>query len=304
MTFFKYLKNIFFVLIILQIAPSLIQNIKKQYGKILIPKHRVGVIEMKGVLYNSDYYNKYLNKYFKDEGMKAILIKAECPGSASGTSQAIYNEIEMLKKKYPKTPIVTLVENICASGGYYVASATDYIIAPPSAIIGSIGTTFQYLFQLHDFIDQFKVKYKSLAAGKYKKTTDPFVNMTPEEEKLLQSVLNDSYEQFTIDVAKKRKLSLKNKEQWADGKIFTGNQALKLGLIDSLGSAYSAEEIIREKALIPDEEEIEWVKPPKKTGLFGLFGQDTRDEEESMFTALANKIFVFLQNKISSKTIV
>jgi len=302
MTFFDYLKNIFIIFIFLQIAPSMIKNIKKQYGRIISPKSRVGVINVKGVLYNSDFYNKHLNKFFKNKDIKAILVKMDCPGGASGTAQSIFNEIRSLKKQYNK-PIVTLVENICASGGYYIACATDYIVAPPSAIVGSIGSAFQYLFQLKEFIEQYKIGYKSITAGKYKTTADPFVDMTPEQEKLLQAVLDNSYNQFTFDVAKNRKLSSKGKEQWAEGKILTGNQALKLGLIDKTGSAFDATEVIKEKALIEDE--IEWVKPKIRTGLLGLLGgQDPQEENGSMFSTFANKICTFLENRYCSKKVV
>jgi len=302
MTFFDYIKNVFIILIFLQIAPSLVKNIKKQYGKLITPKEKVGVIKMTGILYNSDHYNKYLHKYFKDNTIKAILLKMDCAGGAAGTAQSIFTEIQKLKKKYNK-PIITLIENIAASGGYYVACATDYVIASPSSIIGSVGSTFQYLFQLHEFIEQYKIKYKSVAAGKYKTTTDPFIDMTPEQEALLKEVLTSSYDQFAADVAKNRKLTVKDRENWADGKIFTGSQALKLGLIDALGSPYLAIATIREKAMIEEDKEIEWVKPPKKRGLLGLFGQDSDNSEESMFTKFMTEFCVFLENRYLKKTI-
>lgn len=293
MNFFDYLKNIFIILIFLQIAPVLVKNIKKQYSKLLSPRTHVGLIKIKGVLYNSNRYNKYLNKYFKDEYIKAILLKIDCPGSSAGTSQAIFNEIQALKKEYDK-PIIALVENICASGGYYIASATDYIITPQSAIIGSIGSSFQFLFQLKEFMEQFKIKYKPIVAGKYKDSTDPFTDMTPEQEIMLQSVLDSSYDQFSKDVAKNRKLSLKDKNKWAEGKIFTGTQALKLGLVDAIGSAYHATKKIKEMAMI--KEDILWIKPPSRAGLLKWLGQDPPDEN-SMFSAFAHKLYSFFVTK-------
>jgi len=304
MSLFDYLKNIFIILIFLQLAPTLFNSIKKQYADLIYPRTKVALINIKGILSNSDHYNKYIKKYFEDSEVKAILLKVDCPGSTAGTSQAIFNEIKMLKKTYPKKPIITLVENICASGGYYIACATDHIIAPPSAIIGSIGSAFQNMFQLKEFIQQFKIKYKSLSAGKYKNTTDPFVDMTAEQEKLLQDMLNDSYCQFAIDVSIERKLSTNNKNDWAEGKIFTGNQALKLGLIDSIGSAFTAIAIIREKALIEEDQKIRWVIPPVKSGLAEWFGKGQEEESESMFTRIAEKIFTFFERKYFTKKVV
>jgi len=296
MKFGDYLKTLFFLLIFLQFAPILIKNIRKQYEGILSPKARVGLINIKGILYNADYYNKYLNKYFKESKIKAILLKIDCPGGAAGTAQSIYQEILSLKKKYNK-PVIALIENICASGGYYIACAADHIVSPPSAIVGSIGSAFQYLFQLHDFIEKHNIKYKSITAGKYKTATDPFLNMTPAQEKLLQNVIDESYHQFALDVSRSRKLPIKSKDKWGEGKLFTGNQALKLGLVDSIGSPYQTQEIIREKALIDAKEEILWVKPPKKTGFAKLFGAE-EPNEESMFSLLAQKLTAFLSRKL------
>ncbi len=300
MTFFEYLKNIFFILIILQIAPSFIEGIRKQYTRYLETRTKVGLLKVKGILYDSSHYNKYLNKFFKDPSIKAILLKMECPGSAAGTGQAIFNEIQMLKKEYPK-PVVVLVENVCASGGYYIACAADYIIAPSSALIGSIGVYFPYFFKLQEFIEQYKIHYPAIKAGKYKTMTDPFVDLTLEDTELMQGLTNDSYQQFTQDVAKTRKLSLVAINEWADGKIFTGRQARKLGLIDEIGSAYNALKVLKEKALIEDK--IEWVKPPIKRGLFNFFGGDRAEDNNSMFTGMLNRLCTFFENRYGSKIV-
>jgi len=310
-----FLTGLFLLLIFLQVAPSLIKNVKKQYERMLSPKTNIGVIKISGVLTNADYYNKYLNKFFKDPEIKAILIKMDCPGGASGTAQSIYQEILSLKAKHHK-PIVTLVENVCASGGYYIACATDNIIASPSAVIGSVGTSFQFLFQLKEFIENFKVKYKSLTAGKYKSTTDPFVDITPEQEAMLKEVLQNSYEQFLQDVSKSRNLPLTTKEKWAEGKIFTGTQARALGLIDSIGSPFTAVQVLRDRALIDEKEEIIWVKPPEESTFSKLFGINQQEDEESPFSTCcaagslfssssfdASKLMSFLDDKLVGKRI-
>ena len=302
MSFFDYIKNIFLILIFLQLAPTLIESVRKQYGRYIMPRTRVALVEMKGVLYSSDHYNKYLNKYFKDKDIKAILIKMECPGSAAGTAQAIFNEINLLKKQYPSKPIVTLVENICTSGGYYIACATDAIIAPPSALLGSIGANLPYLFQLQEFMEEHKIKYESITAGKYKGAVDPFKMITPADKEMLQHVIDDTYEQFMKDVVKTRKLSMNNKNEWAEGKLFTGRQALKLGLIDIIGSGHNARELLKDKALIKGE--LEWVRPTKKTSLWSLFGgRRTEHDETSMFSLLASKLSSALEDRYLTKRV-
>ncbi|TET07070.1 signal peptide peptidase SppA [Candidatus Dependentiae bacterium] len=302
MSLFDYLKNIFFILIILQVAPILIESIMKQYSRYIEQRTKVAVLPIKGVLYDSTQSSKHLHTFFKNDDIKAILIKMECPGSAAGTGQALYNEIISLKKEYPK-PVIVLVENVCASGGYNIACAADSIISPSSAIIGSIGTAFSNLFQLKEFVNQYKIGYVSITSGMYKTTTDPFSDLTPEQITMLQGVTDDAYNQFIQDVAQARKLSLNKANEWANGKIFTGRQALTLGLIDEIGSAYNAVKKIKEKALI--EGEIEWVHPPKKGGLMRLFGgANGETDDNSMFSSMINQFCSVLENRYCSKKLV
>lgn len=270
-------KNVFFFLIILQIAPSLFEGIRKQYSKYIFVKTQVGVIPIRGILYDSTTITKDLTKFFKNPDIKAIVLKIECPGGAAGSSQALFTELQALKKQHPK-PVITLVENVCASGGYYVACGSDYIIAAGTATVGSIGVYLPSL-QLKEFIEQFKIHYTSITSGAYKTSTDPFTDKTEAQKELLQGISNDTYQQFVEDVARLRKLPTANMQEWADGKIFTARQALKIGLIDELGSASTAQRVVREKALI--EGEIEWIYPVKPTGLAALFGSQSSDDEEN-----------------------
>ncbi len=293
MTFFDYLKNIFFILIFLQLAPGIITVIQKQYGSYLTPSSKVGVISIAGQISKSDKYNKLINKYFKDDSIKAILLKIESPGGASGSAQLIYNEIKQLKKEYSK-PIITLVENICTSASYYIAAATDLIIAPPSALIGSIGTSFPYMFQLQELMNNYKVNHIPLVAGDFKNATNPLVPMTNENKTMLQSLLNDSYHKFISDVALSRNLNKKEHKKWANGQIFTGQQALALGLVDKIGSGYEAEKIIKDKALIEDQ--VEWIKEKQKKGLLGFLSQNETGDNESIYSLLTSKIYTALHN--------
>ncbi len=295
MTFFDYIKNIFFILIILQITPMLLKGIKRQYSGLFESRTHIAVLPIRGILYDSSYYVKQLGQFFADQDIKGILLKIECPGSASGSSEIIYKEILSLKSQYPK-PVIVLIENICASGGYWIACAGDYIIAPGSSLIGSIGATFPYLFQLKSFIEHYNISYKNLASGAYKSATNPFVDLTPDEEQLLQGVLDDTYQQFTQVVAKSRKLSLNNTSQWANGKIFTGQQAHKFHLIDEIGGPQQTIAALKRKALI--EGKIEWVHPPTKAGWFAsLFGLTNPDDSNSMFSGILDAICTHLETR-------
>ncbi len=293
MTLFDLVKNIFIILIFLQIAPILVKNVKKQYVLYFEPRTSVGVLTIKGVLYDSSPYTNQLYKFFKNQKIKALLINMDCLGSATGTGQIIFNEILALKKEYPK-PVIVLVENICVSGGYLIACSADHIITPASAIIGGVGSYFSN-FQLKKFIERYKMNYTTVKTEIHKTTADPSVNLTEEEKVLIQDLQNDSNKEFTQTVAKARKLSLAHLNQWADGKIFTGKQALKFGLIDEIGSMQNAIKVIKEKALI--EGEIKWIKTPIKGGLFDLFGGSASSNDNAISNTLSN-IFTFIESEI------
>ncbi len=295
MKFFDYVKNIFFLLIIIQLTPFILKGIRTQYKELFVSRTKIAVLPIRGILHDSAYYVKQLTTFFTDQEIKGIVLKIECPGSASGTGELIYKEILSLKNEYHK-PIITLVENSCLSGGYWIACASDYIITPGTALVGSIGATFPSLFQLREFIEYHNIRYKDIKAGTYKTVANPFVDITAQEQELLQDVLDNTYHQFAQAVAKARKLSLNEMAQWADGKIFTGQQAHKLRLVDELGGPQQIIAILKQKALI--DTEIEWVHPPQQAGLLGsLFGGSSSDDENSMFTSVMNAVCTHLENR-------
>jgi|SRR4030095_7872777 len=228
MILFDSLKTIILLAFLIYAAPTIIEHIKKQYTPFFELRTHIGIIHINGTLLSSYHHAAELHSFFKSSHIKGIIIKMDCPGGCAGTCQTIFHEIKHLKKEFPK-PIITLVENTCTAGGYLIASACDSIIAPESAIIGNIGPDF--------------------------------LTINESESKHLQTPLNliseDAYQQLIKHIAIARKLSITTTAQWAEGKIFTGHQALNLGLINELGSMCIAIKIIKEKALI--EGDIEWV---------------------------------------------
>lgn len=260
-TLSEYAKSIFFLLIFLQFVPPLLKALKEQYGTLLKVHTNVGKINFDTAIMDSTFYAKHLKAFFKDPDIKAILLSIESPGGAAGSCQALFNEIQELKKRYPK-PIICLSENMCTSGAYYIACATDKIICTRSALVGSIGTTLTTLFNLKELAQNWHINTETISAGAYKNATNQFTTLTPEQKTMLQSVADSSYEQFTADVAKARKISLTNKDEWANGKIFTGEQALALHLIDMNGSYSQA--VATLKSMAPIEGSINWIEPQEK----------------------------------------
>lgn len=280
-----YLKNIFFIVILLQVAPPLIKSIYTQYSRILEPQTKVAYLEVKGMISDSNYYTKHLRSFFEQADVKAILMKIETGGGAAGTTECIAHEIELLKAEHPK-PVVVFVENICASGGYYIACTSDYIFSAPSALIGSIGSAIPYQFKVNELLRKYDIQYIPITAGTYKGATDPFNAENSNDVQMLQKVANDSYANFKEHVIKHRsKLSTGNEKEWADAQIFTGRQALKIGLIDEVGSQTNAIKKIKEMAII--EGEIEWIKPTKPSSFASLF---SNEEESSALHSMVHNL--------------
>jgi protease IV len=292
MSFSGILKNVFWVILILQFAPVAIKNISRSFSSAMEPKTLVGQLNVKGPISDSTFYVRQIHKFLKDKNVKALFLKIDSPGGTAGSSQAIYKEL--LKFKEQK-PIVALVENVAASGGYQVAAASNYIIAPSPSTIGSIGVWLSIPPNLKGISDKWDIKFRHIQSGKYKTAGHPFREDNEEELSFLQSLSDDAYNQFLKDMASARNLSLKNKSEWAEGKIFTGNQALKLKLIDQTGSFSDAITKLKELGKITTE--IKFAKPKRPSKFMRLFGgQDDESSEESM--GFSSQCSAFVSNII------
>ena len=197
---------------------------------------KVAIIEIKGVIAQSSDVIEELLQYREDHGVKAIVLRIDSPGGGVGPSQEIYEEILKVRKE---KKVVTSMGSVSASGGYYIACASDVIVANPGTITGSIGV----LMQFSSFEELFKkigIKGVTLKAGAYKDAGSPFREMTPEEKRLMQLVLDNVHNQFIQAVAKGRNLDPAKVTEYADGRIFTGEQAKEYGLVDKMGNLQDA----------------------------------------------------------------
>lgn len=291
----EYIKTFFMIIILLQFAPPILKNIKQQWVDNLEPKNLVGLITFNQPIYSSNQYIKQLQKYFKDPEIKAILLKMDCPGGASGASQAIALEVLQLKKDYPK-PIITYSENLCASGAYYIAAMTDHIVATGSCVVGSIGVKLCTQFKLKQLLHDYKIDTLSVSSGNCKNALDPFCDLNEEQIQMLQQLSDDTYTQFVTDISKQRHVPLQNKDIWANGKIFTGVEALKLKLIDAVGNQTTAIDYIKQNILHSDRE-ISFVKSAQPSALKQWLNPEDGDDDnmqcnisESFWTGLIQAI--------------
>lgn len=195
-----------------------------------ISKPSVGVLVMEDEIYGSIWVTEALNKFKEDDNIKAVVIRVNSPGGAVAPCQEIYNAIKSLDKF-----VVISMGSVAASGGLYVASAGNHIMASPGTITGSIGVIMQSV-EASGTMDKIGLKALTIKSGEFKDMGSPFREMRESERRLLQGMVMDVYEQFVNDLAAGREnLSVEQVRAMADGRIFNGSEALKLGLIDELG---------------------------------------------------------------------
>ncbi len=193
-----------------------------------------------------------LRKAADDDGIRAVVLRINSPGGSAAASQEIYEEVRRLAET---KPVVVSMADVAASGGYYIAAPADRIVANGSTVTGSIGVRMAYL-QWYGLMDRIGLEGGNLTTGPYKDTGSPYRPMREDERELMQDVLDDMYEQFLEAVAEGREMEVSAVRELADGRIFTGEQALELGLIDELGNFYRAVELAGELGGIEGEPRI------------------------------------------------
>ena len=193
---------------------------------------RVALVKLEGLMVTSEHVVDELNEYADDDSIKAIIIRIDTPGGGVVVSQDIYNAVKNAKKE--GKIIVASMGTVAASGGYYVAAAADKIVASPGTLTGSIGVKMEFA-NVEKLLEKIGVKGMVVKSGEYKDVGSPFREMTEPERKLLQGVIDDVQSQFVEAVAEGRKLKIEEVRAIADGRIFTGRQALQLRLVDQLG---------------------------------------------------------------------
>ncbi len=199
----------------------------------------------------SDYVVSKLRELSNIKTVKAVILRINSPGGTVAAVQEIYQEIERLKKQGIK--VVASLGDIATSGAYYIASACDVIVADPGTLTGSIGVIIP-LMNFQGLMQKLGIKAESIKSGKYKDIGSSSKEMTPEEREILQKLVDNAYQQFLSAVKKGRGNKVKGKwENIADGRIFTGEQAYKLGLVDYLGNLEEAKTIAKDLAGIKGE---------------------------------------------------
>jgi len=221
----------------------------------------VGLVEVKGLIIDSQETVRQLNELRKNEHVKSIVMRIDSPGGVVGPSQEIYAEV---KKLSAVKKVVVSMGSLAASGGYYIAAPAARIIANPGTITGSIGVLMKFS-NVEGLMGKIGMKAFTLKTGKYKDVGSPVRPMSDQDKAMLQGVIDSAHGQFVKAVAEGRKLPVEEVRQIADGRIFTGEQALALKLVDRLGTLQDAVEEAGKLAGIKGEPQV--IRPARKNKL-------------------------------------
>jgi len=231
---------------------------------------KIAIVEVKGVISQSSGVIEDLQQYLADDGVKAIVLRVDSPGGGVGPAQEIYREIMRIRST-SKKKVVTSMGSVAASGGYYIACASDRIVANPGTITGSIGVIMQFS-NLEELLKKIGVKGVVLKSGEHKDIGSPFREMTPEEKGIMQEVLDNVHQQFIQAVADGRKLERSKVAQIADGRILTGEQAKNLGLVDQLGNLQDTIDVTAKMVGIEGKPNV--LYPKRKISIWDLLMRD------------------------------
>lgn len=199
---------------------------------------RVAVVRIEGVIVDSRDAIEELRKFRENPGVKAIVLRIDSPGGGVVASQEIYAEV-LKTRTDGKVKVVASMGNLAASGGYYIAAATDKIVANPGTLTGSIGVIME-LANVRGLMEKVGVQSVVIKSGKHKDLASPFRTMSAEDRALLQGVLDDVHDQFIQAVAAGRAMKVDQVRDLADGRVFTGRQARTARLVDELGDLQDA----------------------------------------------------------------
>lgn len=238
-------------------------------GGPLFSSKALAVVEIKGGIFDPKETLDELDRVYKNDDMKALILRIDSPGGAVSPSQEIYQAVLRVKEK---KKVIVSMGTVAASGGYYIAAAADKIVALPGTITGSIGVLMDYT-NVEQLLSFLKVHAEVLKAGKMKDVGSPLRDLSPEDRAYLQNILDDMHRQFKEAVAKGRNLPIEEVDKLADGRVYTGEQALKLKLVDELGGQQKAIEVAKEMLGWTEEPELFYPKK-KKPGLFEILADE------------------------------
>ena len=230
---------------------------------------KIAIVEIRGVILQSSKIIEEIHQHQEDEGVKAIILRIDSPGGGVGPSQEIHREILKVKSK---KKVVASMGSVAASGGYYIACASDLIVANPGTLTGSIGVLMEFT-NIEELFKKIGIKGVVLKSGEHKDIGSPLREMSPEEKKIMQSVIDNVHQQFIQAVSEGRKMDRAKVTQIADGRILTGEQAKQIGLIDRIGNLQDTIDLAAKMVGIEGKPNI--IYPTRKFSIWELLVRGT-----------------------------
>lgn len=234
------------VLVLVVMSVAIVALFKSTGGE------KIALVYVDGPIFDVRDKVKEIKEYGEDDSIKAIVLRVESPGGAVAPSQELYNEVSRVGGL---KSIVVSMGTVAASGGYYISAPAEMIMANPGTLTGSIGVIME-IPNVEGLMDKVGLKTEVIKSGKHKDMASSLRKMRPEDRELLQVIINDVYTQFIEDVAVSRGMDLEKVRELADGRIYTGRQALEVGLVDELGGLEDAIRRTAEMAGIEGEPRV------------------------------------------------
>ncbi len=255
----------------------------------LFLKEGLGVIDVKGVILESEEILANLAAFREEPKIKGIVLRIDSPGGAVGASQEIYDEVRRTSKI---KPVVASMGSVAASGGLYVSLGAGKIVANPGTLTGSMGVILKFA-NLEGLFDKIGYKNEVVKSGRLKDIGSPSRPMTVEERQMLQGMIDNVQEQFVQAVSESRSLPVAEVRKIADGRIFSGQQAKEYGLVDQLGNFSDAVMLAAELAGIKSDKMPELIYPREEN--FSILGLLTGKKSESLLqqTGLSGPLLAY-----------
>jgi protease-4 len=240
------------------------------YSPALSFTNKIGVVPINGIIRDADTIIEQMIAFRNDRQIKAIILRIDSPGGGVGPSQEIYSETRRTSRT---KKVVASLGSVAASGGYYVASAADSVVANPGTLTGSIGVLMEFV-RFEELLKKIGVEMQVIKSGEFKDIGSPNRKMTDEEKEMLSTLLEDIRNQFVTAVSQGRNMPEEAVLALADGRIFSGRQAKDLGLVDSLGNFRDAVSVAKRLAHIKGEVKLVYPQKRRRSFLWDLLFRD------------------------------
>lgn len=243
---------------------------------------KIAIVELEGIITSSHSIVNQFKRYQRDNSIRAIVFRINSPGGGIAASQEIYAHVKRVRDS--GKPVIASMASVAASGGYYVALGADSIMANPGTTTGSIGVIAEFP-NFTKLMDKLGIRVTIIKSGHYKDTGTPYRDLTVADREYLQAWINDGYEQFISAVAEERRMSKDTIRRLADGRVYSGQQAYNLALIDTLGTFEDAVRLAADAAGIKGEPRLVRQQRNKVTPFELFFMYDLKRLVETYFSA-------------------